>query len=110
MSDSKLNPFARNSVTKNEGVVELRGRELQVGDEIIINTPGPIFFRVVDISPVLDPNAPPNLLRIEVGAAIHWTAVKGQRNMEFIRVRTAAEAGPMNLVKLPDVPEGDQPA
>jgi hypothetical protein len=39
------------------------------------------------------------MMRIEVGAAVHWNALRGQINMEFIRVRTADEAGPLNIVK-----------
>lgn len=96
---ARLNPLSKEHKPPREGVIELRGRALKIGDEIILNTGGPIFFRVVDILPVLDPGAPPNLLRIEVGAAIHWHAVNGQINPEFILVRTAEEAGPMNITK-----------
>lgn len=102
-NEARQNPFSKEHKPPREGVIELRGRMLQVGDEIIVNTTGPIFFRVIEISPVLDPKLPPNLLRIEIAAAIQWHAVNGQVNPEFIRVRTADEAGPMNVAKADQV-------
>lgn len=103
--DAKLNSLSTEHRPAREGVIDYRGRSLQIGDEILLNTGNPIFFRVIDIKPVLDPQAPPNMLRIEVAAAIHWGTVNGQVNPEFIRVRTAEEAGPLNMAK---APAGDQ--
>jgi hypothetical protein len=97
--DARSNPISREHKPARDGVIDLRGRALAIGDEIIVNTPGPIFFRVLGITPVLDPNMPSNLLKVEIACAIHWHAVRGQVNPEFIRVRTAEEAGPMNVAK-----------
>jgi len=82
-----------------------RGRPLQIGDEILLNTQGPIFYRVIGLAPVLDPKAPPNLVRIEVAAAVHFIAPKGSVNKEFIRVRTVEEAGmPTHLLPREEPP------
>ena len=72
-------------------ILDARGRPLRKGDEIIVNFQGPTFLRVQDIGPVLDPAAPPGLLMIQVGASFRFTAMAEQRNVEFIRVQTAAE-------------------
>lgn len=104
MSESKFNPLARNSADRDKGAIDFRGRELKEGDEIILNTGNPIFYRIVAITPVMDPKAPPNLLKVEVAAAIHWHCVRGQINTEFIRVRSAEEAGPMNVTKAQEPP------
>lgn len=74
--------------------LEARGRVLQEGDEIILAIPGPIYFRVAQITPMLDPSAPPGLLQVHVGCMLTFTAKRGAVNREFVRVRTAEEAGP----------------
>lgn len=81
----------------SQGTRDARGRILQEGDEIIIAIPGPIFFRVSRITPVLDPKFPPGMLMLHIGAMIPWAAKRGEVNPEFIRVRTAAEAGPSSF-------------
>lgn len=98
-NDARNNPFSREHKPVIDGVVEMRGRKLEIGDEVMLNTGNPIFFRVIDIRPVLDPNMPPGLMQIEVAAAIHFFAPKGQTQIEFIRTRTAEEAGPMQVFK-----------
>lgn len=75
-------------------MLEARGRALQEDDEIILAIPGPIYFRVAAITPVLDPAAPPGLLYVHVGCMLTFTAKRGVINREFVRVRTAEEAGP----------------
>lgn len=92
-NESKLNPVAQ-AAGQGPIVLEARGRALQPGDEIILSLPGPLYFRVADITPVLDPNAPANLLLVHVGCMLTFTAKRGAVNREFIRVRTEAEAGP----------------
>lgn len=77
------------------GTKDARGRILQEGDEIILNVKGPIYFRIAQITPNLDPKAPPDLLLVHVLAAIPFAAKRGVINPEFIRIRTLAEAGPM---------------
>jgi hypothetical protein len=81
-------------VTLNEGPKDARGRVLQEGDEILLAIPGPIYFRVAEIAPVLDPAAPPGLFHLHVGCMATFTVKGGERHREFVRVSTAAEAGP----------------
>jgi hypothetical protein len=94
------NPASRNYTGPNE-TLEARGRVLQEGDEIILQVPGPIYFRVAQITPVLDPAAPPGLLHVHVGCMLTFTAKRGVVNREFVRVRTGEEAGP-SVFKLLD--------
>jgi hypothetical protein len=91
---------------------DARGRDLQEGDEIMLNARGVIFYRIAKIGPVLDPKAPPNALMVHVAAIIPFIAIRGAVNAEFVRVRTLEEAGPMNfslmdLVPADPPPEGD---
>jgi hypothetical protein len=80
-----------------QGTRDARGRILQEGDEIILNVRGPIFFRIAQITPNLDPKAPPDMLLVHIGAMIPFAAKRGAINPEFIRVRTLSEAGPTNF-------------
>lgn len=100
--DERLNPTAQQA--RIDGIVEARGRKLEIGDEVLLSVPNPIYYRVIDIRPVLDPKAPPGMMQIELGAAIHFFSPKGVPQREFIRVREAAEAGPSPLVRLEDAP------
>lgn len=106
-AEARTNPFSKeNSKPYIDGIVDLRGRKLEIGDEVMLNTGNPIFFRVIAINPVLDPKAPPGLMQIEVAAAIHFYAPKNKVQLEFIRTRTAEEAGPMNVFKPEEGAEG----
>lgn len=93
----------------NTTTMEARGRVLQEGDEIILAVPGPIYFRVAQITPVLDPTAPPGLLHVHVGCMLTFAAKKGAVNREFVRVRTVEEAGPMQFQLLDAQPQPPQP-
>lgn len=104
MSESKANPFSRANVAQRpDGVYDSRGRRLAAGDEVMLVTVFPQFFRVIDIRPALDPGTPPGTYHIEFACASHFFAPKGIPQGEFIRVRSADEAGPMNFVKAPDM-------
>lgn len=81
-------------VTINEGPKDARGRVLQEGDEIVLAIPGPIYFRVAQITPILDPKAPPGLYHLHVGCLATFTVKSGTIHREFVRVQTAEEAGP----------------
>jgi hypothetical protein len=91
----------------NTGTKDCRGRILHEGDEIILAVTGPIFFRIASIEPSLDPGAPADLLLVQIGAMIPFAARRGAVNPEFIRVRTAEEAGPTPFAVLPPKPEGE---
>jgi hypothetical protein len=102
---SRLNPNAAD-FTGPPQTREARGRVLQEGDEIILALPGPVYFRVAQITPVLDPAAPPGFLHVHVGCMLTFTAKRGVVNPQFIRVRTLEEAGPMGFTLLDAQPTG----
>lgn len=70
------------------------GRQLQIGDEVYVVTRGPILLRVAEITPTLDPAAPPDVLYVHLGVMVPFAARRGAVNKEFIRTRTVQEAGP----------------
>jgi len=103
--DARLNPLSHEHAPETGGVLDARRRPLQIGDEVILDTGHPIYFRVIGIKPALDPRLPPNQMLVEVAAALHFICTNGQANREFIRIRTAEEAGPMNMFKAEDEPK-----
>lgn len=109
--DERNNPANLPLPAEKDGVLDRLGRKLQVGDEVIMVTQGPVIFRVVEIAPLLDPRLPPGAMKITVGCAVDWFCPKGQKNAEFILVREAGSAGPLNLSKLPgasSIKEGEE--
>lgn len=104
MSESNANPMSRQNINRRpDGVYDSRGRKLEIGDECMLVTGFPQFFRVVDIRPALDPKLPPGTFHVELACAAHFWAPKGIPQAEFIRVRTVEEAGPMGFIKAPDM-------
>ncbi len=101
MGESRNNPRAREYKGPNE-VLDARRRPLEPGDEIILGSSGPVYMRVVSVSPALDPRLPPGQMQITLGCVVHFLAQRGTVNPEFIRVRTAEEAGPLPMQGLPD--------
>lgn len=110
MGDAKFTPAARAYNPTIDGIVEARGRKLEIGDEIMLNIAGPIYFRVINIRPALHPKIPPGMLQIEIAAAVHFYAPRGMPQREFIRVRTAEEAGELPIKLADDIePPTDDP-
>lgn len=103
MGDAKANP-ASPQYTGPDVLLDARGRPLQEGDELILNLRGPVFFRIAQITPALDPKLPPGIKLVHVGTMITFTAQRGKINPEFIRVRTADEAGPQTFKVLSEPP------
>jgi hypothetical protein len=106
MNEARHNPRAREYKGPNV-VLDARARVLQPGDEVIVNGPGPFYFRVVEIGPMLDPRMPPGSMHVAFGTVLHFTAQRGQVNAEFVRVRTAEEAGPMPMAAKEDEHDHD---
>lgn len=104
-NESRHNPTAWDYRGPN-AVIDARGRTLQEGDEIILAINGPIYFRVAGVGPVLDPQAPPGLFNIHLGCMLTFVSKRGQINREFVRVRTAEEAGPLQFKLLDARPAG----
>ena len=91
----------RSGWSKDDGVnvqpdvLDARGRALQEGDEVVLNIPGHVYFRVAGIVPNLDPNLPKHLMTVHIAVVVSFAAKAGEINREFIRVRTLEEAGPL---------------
>lgn len=109
--EERANPNNQKDATPRlDGIVDARGRKLEVGDEIIFNAGGPIYFRVVDIKPCLRPDAPPGMMELVISAVPHFYTPRGVPQVEFIRTRTAEECGPLPIALAPDMQiEGDKP-
>ena len=89
-------------------VLDARGRKLEEGDEVILVSKGPIYFRIARISSVLNKEMPAGMLKVDAGAMVSFLAHGGQVNAEFIRVRTREEAGPTPMVLMDREPEGEE--
>lgn len=91
---SRINPVAQQAKQpRPDAVLDARGRALQEGDEVFLAVQGPIYFRIATIVPNLHPQAPPGMMKVDLGSIISFAAQKGVINPEFVRVRTAEEAG-----------------
>src|SRR3989304_5585865 len=90
----------------NESPQDAKGRPLREGDEVILNLPSPIYFRVAQVTPVLDPTAPRGTYHVHLGTMFSFTLKGGAVTPAIIRVRTVEEAGPSNLRLLDAKPLG----
>jgi hypothetical protein len=107
--ESNLNPFARN--TQVPAVVrDVTGREVVEGDEIVLNTncQAPLF-RVLKIAPVVDPNAPPGLLQVDLVCRWRFHAARNTPVVEFIKTRGVEEVGEITKASPAQV-EAEAPA
>jgi len=103
-NEARRNPLS-GDFTGGNVTLDARGRVLQEGDEIILSIAGPVYFRVAQITPMLDPAAPPGMLHVHIGCMLTFAAKRGATNREFIRVRTAEEAGPTQFKLLDAQPD-----
>lgn len=105
--EARQNPFSLDGAAPSTPEVrDARGRLLQADDEIILAVPGPVYFRVAGVTPVLDPKAPPGLLNVHMGCMMTFTVKSGSAaHREFVRVRTAEEAGPSEFQLLDAQPK-----
>ena len=78
------------------------GHPLEPGDEVIVPTLSAPRFRLVDVTPVLDPTAQPNSIRVTLSAQITMTVQNGAPIPGILRVRVNAEFGDQAV---PDPPE-----
>ena len=90
----------------NESPKDSLGRPLAEGDGVILMLNGPVLFRVAQIETnLLDPRAPVGLMKIHLFATATFTVKAGAKHMEFLRVGTLQEMGPMpfemNMVAAP---------
>lgn len=92
-------------------------RVLSVGDQIYVETGRVHPFEVAAITPVVDPNVPPEIaerhLEIIVVSKMRFLAEKNVRNQEFVRIATKAEFRVPVALQTEDPPpppgDGDRP-
>lgn len=94
--DERINPVAQQVVGPLE-IKDFRGRVLQEGDEILLFTKTPVSYRVAEIVPFVNPNVPGGQLQVRLVTLVNFVAARGSINMEFARIQTAEEAGPMPI-------------
>ncbi len=93
MGQERFNPFA--AKTQVPAVVrDVTGRELVEGDELVLNAncQAPLF-RVLKIQPVVDPNAPPGILQVDLVCRWRFHAARNTPVVEFIKTRGVEEVG-----------------
>lgn len=102
--DQRTNPFAT-WVTGGGGrqteSYDRLGRALQKDDMVYIIGKGDVMWRVLELKPVLDANAPAGLVQITLISSLMVPVPGGQRIADLIKVADASE------LKTP-APEGDQ--
>lgn len=84
------------------------GRPLQEGDEVLLVVTAPTRFRIVEITPVVDPRAPQNMLKLTFRADAIFIAARGLKNPEFLLVRTVQEVTSARGEAPPPPPARDQ--
>ena len=104
--EARANPMSTEAKPLEFVVRDIFGRELKEGDEVFLGLKGPILFRIVKITPNLDPRSSPNLVYVEFGARAMFQCMREAKNQEFIRTRTEEEAGPSPW-KVVEPPKGN---
>ena len=69
-----------------------QGHALEVGDEVVVMQPG-TYFRVAQVGPVMDPNAPPDLMRIRLVSVMDMGVPRETSISGMARTRQAVEFG-----------------
>lgn len=100
------NPFSRGENTfglRRQIAKDRYGRELFAGDQVVmpqLRDFNPVWV-IHDAAPVLDPGAPPNLIRIRLSCPFVITVPADSPIGEVLLVRTAEEAGTVDMVTPP---------
>jgi hypothetical protein len=93
MSESKHNPFARNTAVAAV-ILDRYGRELEEGAEVVVASQHPVPpFRVLKVTPAMDPKLPPGALYVDLICRWRFVAARNTPVSELLQVRTAEEAG-----------------
>jgi len=85
---------------------DAKNRPLTEGDEVLLHLKMPVFFRVAQITPILDPGVRPGSYHVHVGTMLTFTMKGGAAHAELIRVATAEEVGPSAFKLLDAQPAG----
>lgn len=87
-----------------------RGREVALGDEVLVLQPGTIW-RVAVLGPAVDPKLPPGAVHARLVATLDLVAESGARVEGLFRLRQAQElgGGPGSPAPVPEAtaPEGE---
>lgn len=112
---SRINPFGRDSQVAGPPIVrDQLGRELQVGDEVLVTQPAALC-RVTQITPVMHPGAPPNLMQIRLVAVLDINVPRGVALETVFRTREAKDLltqpglGKSEKTEAPQAPPADPP-
>lgn len=73
------------------------GRPLVEGDGVFLSLRAPGLYRVLGITPVLDPNQPPGRLHVHLAHFETLTVERGRAVGAIMRVGTAVECPPMPI-------------
>lgn len=89
------------------------GRPLDEGDGVFLSLRAPGLYRVLGITPVLDPNQPPGRLHVHVAHFETLTVERGQPVTAIMRVGTAVECPPMPIrlegtAPMPETPDEER--
>lgn len=87
MGAHRFNPNARGGLRLRDQL----GRDLQVGDEVQVPALVSPRYRVVDVTPALEPGAPDGAIRVVLVAQVALYVDGRQPAEQLLRVRTAAE-------------------
>jgi len=100
--DARSNPRSA-EFTGEAQILDGLGRQLEVGDEIIVNTAKPPLFRILAITPMLDPRAAPGTIMVQLASMTGWVSHRNVPNPEFLLVRQAADAppSPIQMIEKP---------
>lgn len=93
MADHKFNPFAKGTAVPPVAL-DRYGRALEPGAEVVVQSPHPQPpYRVLQVTPALDPKLPPGALYVDVICRWRFVAARNTPVNEFLLVRTPEEAG-----------------
>lgn len=96
MGEHRFNPQAfgnLNIIPNVPALKDVYGRELHVGDAVILPHLSAPTLRVVKVAPNLDPGAPPNTMKVALQLVLVMLVRAGEPVQELVRVRTADEMG-----------------
>jgi hypothetical protein len=110
-NQSRLNPFGKDTtVSLPPTVRDQFGRALQDGDHVFLAAAAQPLFKVIKVTPVLDPGAPANLMDIMLQCTVLFRAGRNQPNREFVRVMTALENPQQAPLQVQEEPEPEDEA
>jgi hypothetical protein len=104
----RLNPHARKTeVTLPVVALDRLGRPLGAGDLVTTNVASDLLWEVAQVTPVLDPTAPPNLVTVEMRTKFAVRVPAKRPVPELLQVRPApqaAQSGPRAMVEVTPAP------